>query len=443
MAALAVAGCAPGGSVADTNASSGAAVASGAGGEVTLTVADGWGEKGTGEAFAAVIKDFEQSHPNIKIDRQTTDYTSYQDSVILKGSSPNPPDVMMLEDAGYGQGFYKLASSNLLLPLDKYADKYNWNDRFGTPKSLNVFRFNTDQDQWGEGQLYGVPEQNALIGVFYNKTLAKKIGMSGPPTSFDEFEQSLAKAKDQGVTGITEAADPSQSTFIYTEMALWASFAKSDDDINNWIYGKSGTFANPENLKAAQTIQEWEKQGYFQAGAVSMNASDAIAQFLNGQSLYYIGGSWQSGGVDSKMGNEAGWFLIPGQADQSPAGGGLTTPLAISAKTKHPDQAAEFLDYFTSKSASKTLFQNDWGLPGGTVSSTLAPSGSTTATIIDKAAEVEGPDGGGTIPFLNWATPKLTASLPAALQELVGGKLTPQQYVDQIQSDWEAFHHKG
>lgn len=406
--------------------------------KVTITVADGWGTTGTGAVFGQVIKNFEKKYPNVTVERQTTDYNTYQQSINLKGASSNPPDVMMLETSGYGQGFYNFASAGLLLPLDDYSAAYGWADRFGNDANLNVFRFDpANHNQWGSGVLYGLPEQNAQIGVFYNKKLLSQAGIGTVPTTFDEFEQSLAAAKAKGITPIEESG-----TFIHLEMALWDSFADSADQVNNWVYGASGSFADPANLKAATTIRDWQAKGYFQDGAVGTSDSDAASAFLAGKAMYYVEGSWMSGGVESSLKQDGGWFPFPSSSPTSPIGGGLTTPLVISAKTKHPAVAAAFLDYFTGEEASAYLFKNGWGLPGAQVPATLATDGSITAQIIGSLAAAESPSGGGTTPFLDWANPEFTSTLPSELQKLAAGQQSPQDFVNGVQKTWQQFHDK-
>ena len=421
----------------DGSSTSGHGVSTGVGTEkVTITVADGWGTTGTGAAFGQVIKNFEKKYPNVTVDRQTTDYNTYQQSINLKGASSNPPDVMMLETSGYGQGFYNFASAGLLLPLDDYATAYGWADRFGNDANLNVFRFDpANHNQWGSGVLYGLPEQNAQIGVFYNKKLLGQAGVTTVPSTFEQFVHSLAAAKAKGITPIEES-----STFIHLEMALWDSFANSAERVNNWVYGASGSFADPANLKAARTIRDWQAKGYFEDGAVGTSDSDAASAFLAGKALYYIEGSWMSGGVEGNLKENGGWFPFPSSSPKSPVGGGLTTPLVISAKTKHPGVAAAFLDYFTSQEASTYLFQNGWGLPGAQLPASLAADGSITAQIIKSLAAAEGPGGGGTTPFLDWANPQFTSTLPSELQKVAAGQQSPDAFVNGIQQTWQHFH---
>ncbi|QWF21405.1 extracellular solute-binding protein [Nocardioides sp. LMS-CY] len=397
--------------------------------EVTLTISDGWGTTGTGELFGKILDGFEDKYPNVTIKRDTTDYDSYSQSINLKGSSPNPPDVMMLQTAGYGQGFYQFARSGLLLPLDDYADAYGWSGRFGADSNLDVFRFDADNgDQWGAGPLYGLPEQNAMITVFYNAKLMKQAGISEPPATLEAFEDSLQKAKAAGVTPIAQ-----DNIYTHLYMAIWNAISGDGEPINDWIYGRGGSFESAESQQAAATIQDWQQAGYFQNGVSGATASDAAGLFLNGKALYYVAGSWMTGAVDGTFGADGGGFQLTGDSGTAPAGGGLTTPLTISSKTEHPDVAAAFLDYFTSEEVSDQLYTGGWGIPGALTSDSVANGTDLTSQVLSILMPIESDGGAGTTPFLDWAAPTLTEQLPAALQQLAAGKLSPAEFTAQIE----------
>ena len=439
-AAVALAACSPGSTNKANNSPTGGPVSTAinASQKVTITVTDGWGTEGGGAVFAKVIKNFETKYPNVTVNRETTDYSSYLQTVNLKLNSPSPPDVMMLETSGYGQGFYSAISANKLLPLDSYAKAYDWATRVGSDASLNVFRMDPNQHYlWGSGNLYGIPEQNSIIGVFYNKKLLKKAGYDTPPTTYDAFVKTLQDAKAHGVTPIEES-----STFIHTEMALWDSFATSADQVNNWIYGASGTFASPENMKASQTIQDWTKKGYFESGAVGTSDNDAAAAFLGGKAMYYIEGSWMSGGVEGSLKADGGWFPFPSTSPNSPVGGGPTTPLVIPANAKNKDVAAAFLNFFLSQEQTDFMFQQGWGLPGGQITQSLAKAGTPTADIVAALAKAEGQGGGGTTPFIDWANPQFSTGLAPELQSLAASRQSASDFTSKIQGQWTQFNNK-
>jgi raffinose/stachyose/melibiose transport system substrate-binding protein len=103
VAALGLAACSPGSNTNNTSSSpAGGSASTGfdPSQKVTITVSDGWGTTGTGAAFGQVIKNFEAKYPNVTVNRETTDYATYGQRVLLLGNSPNPPDVMMLETSG-------------------------------------------------------------------------------------------------------------------------------------------------------------------------------------------------------------------------------------------------------------------------------------------------------------------------------------------------------
>ena len=402
---------------------------------VTITVDDGWGTTGSGATFATVIKNFEKKYPNVTVNRLTTDYNSYASSINLKVASNNPPDVLMLETAGYGQGFYNFVKAGDLLPLDAYAKAYNWNARFGGSSKLDVFKVDKSKDDlWGSGSLYGLPEQSSMIGVFYNKKLMEQSGVTSIPTTFTEFESSLAAAKSTGIVGIEES-----STYIHTEMALWDSFSTSAASVNSWIYGASGSFEAPANVKAAQTIQDWQSAGYFEPGASGESDSDAASAFFAGKSMYYIEGSWNAGGADTAFGANGGVFQLPSVSPQSPVGGGPSTPLVISAKSKHQAVDAAFLNYFVSAENTDYLFTHGWGAPGALVSPGTKATGPTSQTVLDDITKINSATGPGTTPFLDWASPSFGTELPSALQSMASGKTTPAAYASSIQSGWITF----
>jgi raffinose/stachyose/melibiose transport system substrate-binding protein len=436
---VALAACAPG-SGGSANPSNGGPVSTtfDTSKPVTITVDDGWGTTGSGATFATVIKNFEKKFPNVTVKRLTTDYNSYANSINLKVASNDPPDVLMLETAGYGQGFYNFVKAGDLLPLDAYAKAYNWDARFGGSSKLDVFKVDTDKNfQWGSGTLYGLPEQSSMIGVFYNKKLMDAAGVTSIPSTFAEFESSLEAAKSKGIVGIEES-----STYIHTEMALWDSFSPDAPSVNNWIYGASGSFATAANLKAAQTIQDWQAAGYFEPGAQGQSDSDAAAAFFAGKAMYYIEGSWNAGNADTTFGQDGGVFQLPSISEQSPVGGGPSTPLVISAKSKNQAVAAAFLNYFVSAKNTDYLFQNGWGAPGALVSTGTKATGPTSQAVLDAITKINSTTGPGTTPFLDWASPTFGTELPSALQSMASGNTTPESFTSSIQSGWTTFHQQ-
>ena len=85
-----------------------------------------------------------------------------------------------------------LVKGGLLRPLDPYAEAFDWADRY-SKLLLDLNSFSSDGTQFGSGNLYGLSQMGEIVGVFYNREKVTE-----PPTTLDEFEQSLAEAKQAG-----------------------------------------------------------------------------------------------------------------------------------------------------------------------------------------------------------------------------------------------------
>src|SRR5690349_794071 len=173
VAALLLAACAPGG-----NSEAGPApskpVSTGVGSQpVTLRLLVNSGVDvpfytALGELFHA-----KYSNVTVKVDNQ--DYATLTTNVahILAGSTA--PDIVRVSQLG------NLIEDHLLTNLDPYAKAYGW-DKW--PQSqFATTRVGPDGKQRGTGSLYAVGPGFGLTGVYYNKALAQRIGMSRPPAT--------------------------------------------------------------------------------------------------------------------------------------------------------------------------------------------------------------------------------------------------------------------
>ena len=70
----------------------------------------------------------------------------------------------------------------------------------------------------------------SLTGVFYNKTLAAKIGMTTPPTTLAELDALLAKAKAAGVTPIVQFNGGATGGLLFPLQQLMALLRRPDAD---------------------------------------------------------------------------------------------------------------------------------------------------------------------------------------------------------------------
>ena len=66
------------------------------------------------------------------------------------------------------------------------------------------------------------------------------------------------------------------------------------------------------------------------------------------------------------------------------------------------------------------------------------PASSIEGQMVDGWEKVSGAD--GLVPYLDYSTPTFYDTITAALQNLIGGQSTPEQFTATLQADYAKFH---
>lgn len=403
-------------------------------GPVTLTVWDQ--ESGqVSRVWDELNTEFEQKYPNVTIKRVNRDFGELKALLKLAISGPQGPDVVEVNQGWPDMG--QLVKAGLLLPLDNYAKAYGWYDRV-SKNVLSVSSWTPDGKQFGTGSLFGYTTMGEIVGVYYNKKILNDLGLT-LPTTFAEFEQDLAVAKRAGQVpiqfGNNDAFPGIHEYAVIQDQMAPVSY------LTDFIFGLRGndlSFDTPENLQAATTLQDWADKGYFTPGFGGGSYDDAVANFAKGEGLFMITGNWIVANLGADN-TDFGFFAMPPmEADGSPVStGGAGFPLSIAAGTEHPDAAAAYIDWMTSDHASDLLLKTGQ-IPlhtGATTSSVQA--GTVLGDVVSTAAAVTASN--GVVPYEDWATPTFYDTMTAAIQELMGMRITPQEFVTKIEADYSDF----
>jgi raffinose/stachyose/melibiose transport system substrate-binding protein len=344
----------------------------------------------------------------------------------------DPPDLMRLPQVS------ELVKDGLLKNLDGYAKAFGW-DKWPASQ-LQQMRLGPGGRPRGEGSLYAMGLNFSMTGVFYNKKLAARIGMSSPPTTLAELDGAMAKAKHAGILPIEQFNGGATGGLAFPLQDLMASYGQPGP-VNEWIFQKQGaTIDAPANLKAAQHLQQWIKAGYFAKDVNAVEYAKMMSRFIAGQGLFMFNGDWESGNLDKQMPGGAGFFLMP-PAEQGGKQAAMSAPLTfgISAKAKHADCAAFFLNWVATNPKARDIAVEVGGShPMGTADAHMPAlkGGSVTASTLEAGSKI-GEDNGA-MDFIANATGAIYAKgWTPQLQKLVAGQQSPEGLLKSVQSDYE------
>jgi raffinose/stachyose/melibiose transport system substrate-binding protein len=372
---------------------------------------------------------FHTKYPNVTVKIVGQDFNTLQLNVprILAGN--DAPDIIRLGSFG------NTVKDKQLTNLDPYAAEYGWNS--WPQAQFESTRSNAAGTQRGSGSLYGVGPGFGLTGIYYNKALLTQIGASVPST-LDDLQADLAKAKAAGIQPFI-ISGPAQ-TLAFAVQNLEVDYENSVTPVQNWNYDKPGASLNiPSFVKAATTLQNWSKAGYFPSDVNSVQESDAVAKFDSGTGLFYLSGNWDAPAIEKAAPGKFGFFGFP------PAtAGGVTDAMSaadlqvIPAKAAHPAPAAAFLNFIqTDPTARQDSLDLGGYVPGGPADAAKlsAPAGSTVSGTVDFFAQATANN--ELTEFMVNATSSISASTLVPQTELLaGGKVTPAAFAATVQSDY-------
>src|SRR4051812_29511201 len=177
--ALIVAGC-------GADKDKGGATTSSAGKPVTIE----WWHIANNDPLKTIWKNaadqYMAAHPNVKIHITVLENEAFKAKLTTTMQGGKVPDIFQ----SWGGGTLKeQVDAGLVKDISQPTSA--WID---TLNKAGVGLYQVD------GKQYGVPYNLGLVGVWYNKALFKRAGISGPPATWDDLLADVGKLKAAGIT---------------------------------------------------------------------------------------------------------------------------------------------------------------------------------------------------------------------------------------------------
>jgi multiple sugar transport system substrate-binding protein len=320
-------------------AETGKAVSSGAA-QGTITV---WAMGAEGEKLPDLAKQFEAANPGVKVQVTAIPWDAAHDKFTTAITANKTPDVAMVGTTWMGE----FAGMDALDPTPGSIDKSVFFD--GAQKTTEV-----------NGTSFGVPWYVETRLVYYRTDLAKKAGITTPPTDWDGLK-TMAKAmqdKAGAKYGIGLQAGGTGSWQSVMPFA-WSAGADLTKD-----GGKAYNFDSPEVLKAAQYYQSFFTDGISDKAAPATPTTEP--DFASGKVPMFISGPWMMSAVEKAGGGEKfkdkyDVFQIPADKMSSSFVGGSN--LAVFKNTKNRDSAWKFVQWLSDPKTQVEWYKSSTDLP--------------------------------------------------------------------------------
>lgn len=275
--------------------------------------------------FNAIATSFNKSQNDVEVIIEVLPWPEMQQQLITDISAGTAPDISHMATR-WMAGF---AKDGALAPIEKMMS-----DEFTSsfvPTYLDL--------QKQDGHTWGLPIAASARGMFYNKELFEKAGVSSVPTTWDEAFEAAKKvsALDDGIYGIGI-----QGNDLDTEGYWFYSLWTHGGDIFN-ADGRSG-FASEAAIAATNNYIRFIKSGVTQPGVAGSSREDLQNLFAAGKLGMVLSGPW----LNAQLSEEApklkyGIGNIPTQT--TAATYGVTDTISVLATSKVQASAFKFLEY--------------------------------------------------------------------------------------------------
>jgi multiple sugar transport system substrate-binding protein len=304
-----------------------------------------WGGQERHDRTLEVIEMYEAQNPNVTIVAEYSGFDGYFDKLTTQFAAGNAPDIIQ-----YGGNLNDFVGRNVVLPLDEFVG-----DELDVSKHdqsmLDAATF--------DGKLYGVTLGSNAWGVLVNKTVFEEANVPLPSQdwTWEDFEKTAAQITEATNKKIYGAADFEENGFgiflaqrgklIHENGVLGFNAQDVQDWFQMWDnFRKSGAAAIPEVQASASQTPE---QSLIVRRAVAM---ESVA-------------SNQYGAYNNATEDDLLLYLSPYNSETGKNGISLRPSQFLSgySETKHPEEVAKFLSFFTNNLEATAVLGNDRGAP--------------------------------------------------------------------------------
>jgi raffinose/stachyose/melibiose transport system substrate-binding protein len=383
-------------------------------------------------ALAEIIAEFERLNPDIRVMHDAFGFEEHSTSVKLAVQGGTGPDVLMSQVGADAQDRY--FRDGLLVDLAPIAVERGWIDRYEPWVLAFPNLAYDDSDVWDGPQLAVIPAYMNLLGIYYNRDMFDRLGLSAP-TTWEEFEHVIVTLKDNGITPF---AFGNLERFHFLHMAWAAMHASTPPErVKDWYYmiDPDVRLTDADFVRGLAWLQSLATDGYVNPDFNAVSREDLYNMLYSGDFGMVVLGTWALRRFATEAPFEVGFFPIPMMDADMTRGivGDMGWGFAILADSDQQDAAIRFLDFTTSEFAAEAWYRHSnipaMKLPADDVEPAYALQGEFYRETQDLVIGQ----------FMDTAAPGLRTVAEVEGQRLMSGLIEPEDWARAAQEVFEEW----
>lgn len=307
--------------------------------------------------ISQLIKEFETQNPGVTIELSILEqspevFAKFKAAALSKSG----PDLINL-----WSGTYLFDLQQVLLPLNDYIPA----EDKAAITAWDAVSYNFDPN----GDILAYPLGINYGVMLYNKELVAAAGLdfdTNPPANTDELTAALLKIKETGVIPMVQ--DAQNGSMIMHASGYWWAQGTGYENLVKLGNGET-KYAGDKGL--TDMLAYCAK--LYELGLINVDAATSVnsnSRFLNGEAAIRTGGTWDINDTQDALGEgNFGILALPSFSGatnpyvQASVLGGAGDCTAVASYTKHPEMAAKFVSFLSSKESSIAISKNMGSFP--------------------------------------------------------------------------------
>jgi multiple sugar transport system substrate-binding protein len=333
----------PGGSPAPTSPSAPAEA-------VDLRFATYVWQPATVEATEQIVADWNEANPNIQVEIVPIDVNTVHDALVTQFQGGTAADIVHNEAgdlAGFvNQGF--LADMTPLIPEELMSDAPQ-----GIWDSITY-----------DDKIYAAPLLLQSYVVFANAAHLEEAGIEQPtidsPWTWDDLQANARTLTSGDRFGLAWGLKSPVAAILSTALNFDGQF----------FYDEGGTTVVRVGEGEREILSRVHEMTYtdnaIDPATLGASGSDNLAAFLAGRFSMFIGGNFYGQQLIDQAPEDFDWVMLPLLQGETQTQNANPQTLSIATQSEHPEEAMQFITFFTQPENLSRLAMGDWLVPATT-----------------------------------------------------------------------------
>jgi len=362
----------------------------------------------------------DESNP-ITIDLQFYGSEGYDDMVKSEMTSDDPAGIVQLMKTVFND----YAANGQLMELSDLISKNDWDYNKGALAWAGPLN-NPD------GKVYGIPDFANTSCIFYNTDIFSKLNLE-EPTDLDSLKAVSKTLNENGYKAIVTGA----TNWCASDLLSKVQAQSVGGDFLIKCYNNEEKYNDDSMVKALEVVNDLVKSNVIDPTSADYTDDDAIAEFVMGNAAMYTAHTGMASAIDSAKDEDFHYNIIQtmNYVDEPK----VTVPVTwgsmwcIPANVKNKEAAEKALSFLWGDK----MMQSDVSDLGKIVNIDSYNAALTHPALLTASKQLQGAGSSDSFYLLDMVSAKVLDNMNKGIQEMIQGKASPQEVLDNVQSTWE------